>query len=102
MEIPQPPRDPKARARNHQLMIAGLLSSSVGGLFLVLAIDDPGNLMRWLVLAGWIALAVAGNIYAWRRYYHEYPPDPWPGSPPPGSSDVGSATVTEDGRPGSF
>lgn len=32
--------DPKARARSHQLMAASLLSSSLAGLLLVLAMDD--------------------------------------------------------------
>ncbi|RAZ30561.1 hypothetical protein DO944_13520 [Microbacterium sp. SMR1] len=85
MEIPQPPSDPKARARSHQLMVASLLSFSLAGLLVVFAIDDPDNPVRWLVLTGWIVFAVAGNVYAWRRYYREYPPEPWPGSTPGGS-----------------
>ena len=80
MEIPQPPSNPEARARNHQLIGVGVLSFSLAGLLLVLAVDDPGNALRWLLLSGWIVLAVAGQIYAWRVYYRRYPPKPWPGS----------------------
>lgn len=80
MEIPQPPSEPKARARNHQLMVAGLLSFSIAGLLLVLAIEDADNALRWILLIAWIVLAIAGQIYAWRRYYRDYPPKPWPGS----------------------
>jgi len=92
--------DPKARARSHQLMAASLLSSSLAGLLLVLAMDDPGNPVRWAVLAGWIVFAVSGNIYAWRRYYREYPPEPWPGSTRPRNGDAGREAVIDDGLSG--
>ncbi|WP_143738913.1 hypothetical protein [Microbacterium sp. Yaish 1] len=62
-------------------MVASILSFSLAGLLLVLTIDDPDNAVRWLVLTGWIVLVVAGNVYAWRRYYREYRPEPWPGDP---------------------
>jgi hypothetical protein len=89
MEIPQPPTEPKARRRNHQIMLAGFLSFSVAGFLLVYATESPGDALRWIFLAAWIAVALAGNVYAWRKYYKEHPPEPWPGSkgPPDASRD---------------
>lgn len=70
-------------------MLAGFLSFSVAGFLLVHATDSPGDVSRWIFLAAWIALALTGNIYAWRKYYKEHPPEPWPGStgPPDASGD---------------
>lgn len=79
MEIPQPPSDAKARARNQQLMVAGLLSFCLAGVLLVAAADEPGNAARWIALVAWVVVASAGNVYAWRRYYRAHPPEPWPG-----------------------
>lgn len=81
MEIPQPPTDPAARRRNHQLMVAGVLCYPVAGLLLLHALDEPGAPLRWVLLGLWVALAGAANVFAWKRYYKRYPPQPWPGSP---------------------
>ncbi|MET3469264.1 MULTISPECIES: hypothetical protein [Microbacterium] len=81
METPQPPTDPAARRRNHQLMIAGVLCYPVAGLLLLHALGEPGAPLPWVLLGLWVALAGAANVFAWKRYYKRYPPQPWPGSP---------------------
>lgn len=89
MEIPQPPTDPAARRRNHQILIAGVLCYPVAGLLLLHALDEPSDPARWILLGLWIAFASAANVAAWKRYYRRYPPEPWPGSSQKRSDDTG-------------